>query len=159
MPQIKDITRLLENLAPLAWQESYDNAGLQTGNPNAEATGALITLDCTPEIVDEAIVRNCNLIIAHHPVIFKPLKKLTGSNLVEQTIIKAIQNNIAIYASHTNLDSVIGGVNSKIAQKLGLQRVKILDQKKEALLKLVTFSPKENTEAVLKAMHAANYAV
>ena len=155
MPQIKDITRLLENLAPLAWQESYDNAGLQTGNPNAEATGALITLDCTPEIVDEAIARNCNLIIAHHPVIFKPLKKLTSSNLVEQTIIKAIQNNIAIYASHTNLDSVIGGVNSKIADKLGLQRVKILDQKKEALLKLVTFAPKENTEAVLKAMHAA----
>ena len=155
MTQIKDITRLLENLAPLAWQESYDNAGLQTGNPNAEATGALITLDCTPEIVDEAIARNCNLIIAHHPVIFKPLKKLTSSNLVEQTIIKAIQNNIAIYASHTNLDSVIGGVNSKIADKLGLQNVKILDQKKEALLKLVTFAPEENTEAVLKAMHAA----
>lgn len=155
MPKIKDIITLLENLAPLAWQESYDNAGLQTGNPQAEATGALITLDCTLEIVEEALARNCNLIIAHHPVIFKPLRKLTGSNLVEQTIIKAIQNNVAIYASHTNLDSVIGGVNSKIAQKLGLQNVKILDQKKEALIKLVTFAPKENTEAVLKAMHAA----
>ena len=155
MPKIKDITNLLENLAPLAWQESYDNAGLQTGNPNAEATGVLITLDCTPEIVEEAIARNCNLIIAHHPVIFKPLKRLTGSNQVEQTIIKAIQNNIAIYASHTNLDSVIGGVNSKIAEKLGLQKVKILDQKKEALVKLVTFAPKENTEAVLKVMHQA----
>jgi len=155
MPKIKDITRLLENLAPLAWQESYDNAGLQTGDPTTEVTGVLVTLDCTPEIVDEAIRKNCNLIVAHHPVIFKPLKRLTGSNLVEQTIIKAIQNNIAIYASHTNLDSVIGGVNSKIAEKLGLQNVKILDQKKEALIKLVTFAPIQNTEAVLQAMHAA----
>lgn len=155
MPKVKDITRLLENLAPLAWQESYDNAGLQTGNIDAELTGILVTLDCTPEIVEEAVRKNCNLIVAHHPVIFKPLKRLTGSNQVEQTIIKAIQHNIAIYASHTNLDSVIGGVNSKIADKLGLRNVKILDQKKEALIKLVTFAPKENTDAVLQAMHAA----
>src|SRR5690606_10278491 len=155
MTKIKDIITVLEKLAPLAWQESYDNSGLQTGNANDEVTGVLITLDCTPEVVDEAIAKNCNVIIAHHPVIFKPLKRLTGSNHVEQTIIKAIQHNIAIYASHTNLDSVIGGVNSKIAEKLGLQKIKILDQKKEALIKLVTFSPKENTEAVLKAMHEA----
>ncbi len=155
MPKIKEIINLLENLAPLAWQESYDNAGLQTGNSNTEVTGVLITLDCTLEVVEEAIAKNCNLIVAHHPVIFKPLKRLTGTNQVEQTIIKAIQNNIAIYASHTNLDSVLGGVNSKIAKKLGLQKTKILDQKKEALIKLVTFAPKENTETVLKAMHAA----
>src|SRR5688572_31052884 len=155
MTKIKEVIAVLEKLAPLAWQESYDNAGLQTGYPNDEVKGVLITLDCTPEVVDEAIARNCNLIVAHHPVIFKPLKRLTGSNQVEQTIIKAIQNNIAIYASHTNLDSVLGGVNSKIAAKLGLQKTKILDQKKEALIKLVTFAPKENTEAVLKAMHQA----
>ncbi|KAA9346111.1 Nif3-like dinuclear metal center hexameric protein [Adhaeribacter soli] len=155
MTKIKEVISVLEKLAPLAWQESYDNAGLQTGNPKDEVEGVLITLDCTPEVVDEAIANNCNLIIAHHPVIFKPLKRLTGSNHVEQTIIKAIQNNIAIYASHTNLDSVLGGVNSKIADKLGLQKTKILSQKKEALIKLVTFAPKENTEAVLQAMHEA----
>jgi dinuclear metal center YbgI/SA1388 family protein len=155
MTKIKEVIQLLENLAPLAWQESYDNAGLQTGNAGAEITGVLITLDCTPEVVEEAIANNCNLIIAHHPVIFKPLKRLTGSNHIEQTIIKAIQNNIAIYASHTNLDSVLGGVNSKIAEKLGLTKTKILSQKQEALLKLVTFTPKKDTESVLKALHAA----
>ena len=95
------------------------------------------------------------MVIAHHPIIFSGLKKLTGSNYVERTIIKAIQNNIAIYASHTNLDNVLGGVNSKIAAKLGLHKTKILSQKKDSLTKLVTFAPKENTEAVLKAMHEA----
>src|SRR5688572_7649084 len=117
MTRIKEITNYLETLAPLAYQESYDNAGLQTGNPNDEVKGILITLDCTPEVVEEAIAKGCNLIVAHHPVIFKALKKLTGANNVEKTIIKAIQHNIAIYASHTNLDSVIGGVNTRIAQK------------------------------------------
>lgn len=155
MSRIKDITSFLENLAPLAYQESYDNAGLQTGNPNDEVKGILITLDCTPEVVDEAIVKGCNLIVAHHPVIFKALKKLTGANDVEKTIIKAIQNNIAVYASHTNLDSVIGGVNTKIAQKLGLENLTILSPKQDALLKLITFVPKENTEAVLQALHKA----
>ena len=155
MTKIKDVIQVIENLAPLPWQESYDNAGLQTGNPNTEITGVLITLDCTPEVVEEAIANKCNLIVAHHPVIFKPLKRLTGSNHVEQTIIKAIQHNIAIYACHTNLDSVIGGVNSKIAEKLGLTKTKILSHKQEALVKLVTFAPKKDTETVLKAMHAA----
>ena len=155
MTKIKEVINVLEKLAPLAWQESYDNAGLQTGNPNDEVTGVLITLDCTLEVVEEAIRHNCNLIVAHHPVIFKPLKRLTGSNHVEQTIIKAIQHNVAIYASHTNLDSVLGGVNTKIAQKLGLENVSILSPKSDALLKLVTFVPQQNTEAVLAALHAA----
>jgi dinuclear metal center YbgI/SA1388 family protein len=155
MTKIKEVIAVLEKLAPLAWQESYDNAGLQTGNASDEVTGVLITLDCTPEVVDEAIAHNCNLIVAHHPVIFKPLKSLTGKSHVEQTIIKAIQHNIAIYASHTNLDSVIGGVNTKIAQKLGLENVSILSTKTDALLKLVTFVPQQNTEAVLQALHDA----
>ncbi|MBK0402960.1 Nif3-like dinuclear metal center hexameric protein [Adhaeribacter sp. BT258] len=155
MTKIKEVITILENLAPLAWQESYDNAGLQTGNLNDEVKGVLITLDCTPEVIEEAILHDCNLIMAHHPVIFKPLKRLTGSNMVEQTIIKAIQHNIAIYASHTNLDSVIGGVNSKIAHKLGLENITILSPKQDALLKLVTFVPQENTEAVLQALHQA----
>jgi dinuclear metal center YbgI/SA1388 family protein len=155
MTRIKDIIRELEILAPLAYQESYDNAGLQTGNANDEVKGILITLDCTPEVVDEAIQHGCNLIVAHHPVIFKPLKRLTGSNHVEQTIIKALKNDIAIYASHTNLDSVHGGVNTRIAQKLGLENIEILSPKPDALLKLVTYAPEAATEAVLEALHQA----
>ena len=122
MTRIKDITNLLENLAPLRYQESYDNAGLQTGDAQAEVKGVLLTLDCTEEVIDEALQKGCNLIIAHHPVIFKGLKQLTGRNYVERIIIKAIHNNIAIYASHTNLDNVLHGVNTKIADKLELQQ-------------------------------------
>jgi dinuclear metal center YbgI/SA1388 family protein len=155
MPKIKDITRYLETIAPLSFQESYDNAGLQTGDANAEVTGILLTLDCTETVVEEAIAKNCNLIVAHHPVIFRGLKKLTGSNYVEKTIIKAIKNDIAIYASHTNLDSVPEGVNFKIAEKIGLKNLKILSQKEGQLLKLVTFAPQEATEKVLAAMHQA----
>ncbi len=155
MTKIKDITALLEQLAPLPLQESYDNAGLQTGNLQDEVTGVLVTLDCTLAVVEEAIANNCNVIVAHHPVIFKPLKQLTGRDGVEQIIIKAIRNNIAIYTSHTNLDSVLTGVNAKICEKLGLTNAKILAPKAGSLLKLVTFAPSENTAAVLQALHAA----
>ena len=117
MAKIKDVTGLMEKLAPLRYQESYDNAGLQTGDSGAEVKGVLLTLDCTEEVIDEALEKGCNLIVAHHPVIFKGLKQLTGGNYVERTIIKAIQNNIAIYASHTNLDNVVHGVNSKITPR------------------------------------------
>jgi dinuclear metal center YbgI/SA1388 family protein len=108
---IKDITNYLESIAPLVYQESYDNAGLIVGNASAEVSSVLVTLDSTEEVIDEAIAKGCNLVIAHHPIIFKGLKKLTGKNYVERTIIKAIKNDVAIYAIHTNLDSVVGGVN------------------------------------------------
>lgn len=155
MAKIHEITTLLEQLAPLRYQESYDNAGMQTGNADAEVTGVLVTLDCTEAVVEEAIAKGCNLVVAHHPVIFKGLKQLTGRSYVERTIIKAIQNNIAIYASHTNLDNVTNGVNTKIADKLGLQNQKILVNKPDTLMQLVTFVPVENTEEVLTALHQA----
>ena len=153
--RIKDVTDHLEQLAPLRYQESYDNAGLLTGNPNDEVRAVLIALDCTEEVVEDAIIKGCNLIVAHHPIIFKGLKSLTGKNYVERTIIKAIQNNIAIYASHTNLDSVLNGVNTKIADKLELQKQRILVTKPQTLMQLVTFAPVESTEQVLTALHEA----
>jgi dinuclear metal center YbgI/SA1388 family protein len=153
--KVKDITEHLETIAPRAYQESYDNSGLLTGEPSQEITGALITLDCIEEVVDEAIAKKANLIIAHHPIIFKGLKKITGSNYVERTILKAIRNNIAIYAVHTNLDNVHTGVNKKIAQKIGLKNLKVLAPRHDTLTKLVTFIPKDHTNNVLQALYKA----
>jgi dinuclear metal center YbgI/SA1388 family protein len=155
MVTIKDITTFLENFAPLPYQESYDNSGLLTGDGNSEVKGILITLDCTEAIVEEAIKRGCNLIIAHHPVIFKGLKKITGKNEVERTVIKAIKNDVALYAIHTNLDNIKNGVSFKIAEKLKLKNVAILDPKKNLLQKLVTFVPAEFVEKVMTALFAA----
>ena len=150
---IKDIIDVLEKIAPPSYQEDYDNSGLLTGHPSLEVTNALICLDCTEGIIDEAIAKQCNLVIAHHPIIFKGLKRLNGNNYVERTIIKAIQNNIAIYAIHTNLDNVLNkGVNAKIAEKLGLKNLKILAPSTGKLAKLVTFVPKENAEGVRNAV-------
>jgi dinuclear metal center YbgI/SA1388 family protein len=156
---IKDITNYLESIAPLAYQESYDNAGLIVGNASAEVSGVLVTLDSTEEVIDEAIAKGCNLVIAHHPIVFKGLKKLTGKNYVERTIIKAIKNDVAIYAIHTNLDSVVGGVNFKIAEKLRLEKVEILVPKSQVLMKLIVFVPVSNTKEVLDALHAAGAGV
>ncbi|MFD2999106.1 Nif3-like dinuclear metal center hexameric protein [Pontibacter toksunensis] len=155
MTRIKDITNLLENLAPLRYQESYDNAGLQTGDAQAEVKGVLLTLDCTEEVIEEALQKGCNFIVAHHPVIFKGLKQLTGGNYVERTILKAIRNDVAIYASHTNLDNVVHGVNTRIAEKLELQQQRILVNKPQTLMQLVAFVPVESTEEVLQALHTA----
>jgi dinuclear metal center YbgI/SA1388 family protein len=145
---LKTIIAELEKFAPLAYQESYDNCGLLTGNKEQEVTGALLCLDCIEAVVEEAIQKKCNLIIAHHPIIFSGLKKLNGSNYIERTIIKAIQNNIAIYACHTNLDNVKLGVNKKIADKLGLVNQQLLSPKKSLLKKLVTFVPSTHLEVV-----------
>ena len=134
---IKQITNFLESYAPLEYQESYDNCGLIIGDANAEVKGALITLDCTEAIIDEAIETGCNLVIAHHPIIFSGLKKLNGSNYIERTVIKAIKNDIAIYAIHTNLDNVHNGVSAKIAEKLGLENCKVLLPKEDLNINLV----------------------
>lgn len=125
--KIKNLTSYLETIAPIVYQEEYDNAGLIVGDPDAEIAGVLLCLDSTEVIVDEAIAKGCNVIIAHHPIVFRGLKKITGKNYVERTIIKAIKNGIAIYAIHTNLDNIYhNGVNAKICEKLGLVNTQIL---------------------------------
>ncbi|MES2381585.1 MAG: Nif3-like dinuclear metal center hexameric protein [Bacteroidota bacterium] len=160
---INDIIQLFEAYAPIQLQESYDNSGLITGDKKAAITGTLITLDCTESIVDEAIANNCNLIVAHHPIIFSGLKKITGKNYVERVIIKAIKNDIAIYSVHTNLDNVSDGVNGKIAERLGLQNIRVLQNKAGILKKLVTFIPSSHAEQVQQALfkagagHIGNY--
>ena len=161
--QLKEITQIIESVAPLAFQESYDNAGLIIGNPEDEISGILITLDITEEILDEAIGKNLNLIVAHHPIVFSGIKKLNGKNYVERCVAKAIKNDIAIYAAHTNLDSVFGGVNSKIAEKLNLRNCRILVPTADFLKKLVTFVPTADAEKVRQALfeagagHIGNY--
>lgn len=155
MVKIKDIIGHLEAIAPKDYQESYDNAGLITGDMHFECTGALISLDCIEAVVDEAIDKKCNLIIAHHPIVFKGIKQLNGKNYVERTIIKAIKNDIAIYAIHTNLDNVDQGVNRKIGEVLNLKNLSILAPKKYLQQKLVTYVPFDHSQNVLNALHAA----
>lgn len=155
MIPLKKIIAALEEWAPSAYQESYDNAGLLTGSPDWAVKAVLITLDVTEEVVHEAVEKGANLIVAHHPIIFKGLKKLNGTNYVERTVIAAIKNDIAIYAIHTNLDNVATGVNYKIASILGLERVSVLAPKQGLLSKLSFFVPRENTQTVLEAMYQA----
>lgn len=157
--KLKEITDHLESIAPLAYQESYDNAGLICGTSDMDINGVLICLDSTEAVLDEAIQMGCNLVIAHHPIVFSGLKKFNGKNYVERVIIKAIQNNIAIYAAHTNLDNVHNGVNAKIAEKLGLINCSILSPLKGSLKKIVTFCPEAQAEEVRNAMFASGAGV
>jgi len=163
MPKVKDIISEIEKFAPLSYQEDYDNVGLIIGNPEQDCSAALLTIDVTEQVVDEAIHKGSNLIIAHHPIVFSGLKKITGRNYIERSVIKAIKNDIAIYAAHTNIDSVAKGVNTKICEKLGLINCKILCPSKNQLKKLVTFVPKSHIEKVSQAIfeagagHIGNY--
>ncbi len=152
---LKEITDYIELHAPLSLQESYDNAGLIIGDKYSETTGVLICIDITDEVLNEAIQKKCNLIISHHPLIFKGIKKINGNNFTEKLIIKAIKNDIAIYAAHTNLDNIITGVNSIIADKLGLKNIKILSPKNGLLKKLITFCPVKHLEIVRTALFEA----
>jgi dinuclear metal center YbgI/SA1388 family protein len=153
--KIVDIISAIEVFAAPELQEEYDNAGLITGNGLWECSGALCTLDVTVDVVKEAKQNNCNLIVAHHPIIFRGLKRINGKNYVEQVIIEAIKNDIAIYAAHTNLDNVVLGVNGMIAKKLGLQNTTILQPKNKMLRRLITFAPVDKAEQVRKAVFAA----
>jgi dinuclear metal center YbgI/SA1388 family protein len=153
--KIKEILTALEELAPLALQEDYDNAGLVTGHPGDEAGGCLICLDISEEIVEEAIQKKCNLIISHHPVIFKGLKKLTGQTMTERIIARAIRENIAICSMHTNLDNVSEGVNRTLAEKLGLVNLSVLRKTEGMLRKLVTFCPVDYAQKVREALFSA----
>ncbi|NJM26615.1 MAG: Nif3-like dinuclear metal center hexameric protein [Bacteroidia bacterium] len=152
---VGDITSCLSQFAPPVFQEGYDNAGLITGSPTDTVSGVLVSLDCTEDVVREAISGGCNMVVAHHPIIFKGLRRLTGGNYVERTIILAIRHNIAIYAIHTNLDNVLAGVNRRICDKIGLSNLKILAPRTDTLLKLVTFVPSAHKGAVLDALHQA----
>lgn len=145
----------LEIFAPLPLQDGFDNAGLQIGLTDAEATGALLCLDVTEAVVDEAIALGYNLIVSHHPLIFKGYKSITGRDYVERCILKAIKNDIVIFSMHTNLDNAPQGVNFKIAEKIGLKNVRILEPKENQLLKLVTFVPKAQADEVRNALFEA----
>jgi len=153
--KISEVISILENLADPSLQENYDNAGLIIGQSNWECTGIVCTLDATEEVIYEAIEKEINLVVAHHPIIFGGLKKINAKNYVEKTVITAIKNDIAIYAIHTNLDNVIQGVNGKIASKLGLKNLSILSSKSNTLKKLFTFAPIENAAKVRDAIFNA----
>lgn len=155
MTTVKDICNILDAFAPPVYQESYDNAGLLVGNPQMELTGVVFSLDITEAVIDDCISKKANMIVAHHPIIFKGLKRLTGTDYVQRTVLKAIKHNIALYASHTNLDSVVGGVNYKICEKLQLKDVTILSEKQNDLLKLVTFAPSNYVKQIHKALFDA----
>jgi len=153
--ELQTVIAHLEEIAPPVYQEDYDNAGLIVGSPSMEVRGVLVCLDSTEAVIEEAERRGCNLVVAHHPIIFKGLKKLTGSNYVERTVIKAIRAGIAIYAIHTNLDNVYyRGVNAKIAERLGLQSTRLLAPK-STMRKLYTFVPALLRQQVEEALQAA----
>ncbi len=152
---VKHIIETIESFAPPVYQESYDNCGLQVGNTEDSVNGVLITLDVTEAIVDEAIERGCNLIIAHHPLIFSGLKRITGRNYVERVVKKAIKNDISIYAAHTNLDNMSYGVSAKIAEKLGLVTTSVLAPRANTLSKLYTYAPVDVADKVREALFAA----
>lgn len=153
--RLHEIIQALEKLAPPSLQESYDNSGLLTGDPSMQVSGILVSLDCTESILEEAISHQCNVIVCHHPVIFSGLKSLTGRNYVERTVIKAIRNDIAIYAIHTNLDNVGAGVNARFAQQLGLINTRALDPLPGKLRMLVTYAPGDVAEKVRDELFAA----
>ena len=161
--RVKDIIQVIEQLALLPLPEEYDNSGLQVGDPNREVTGALLAIDVTENVMEEAISLGCNLVISHHPLAFRPFRSLTGKNYVERCMMKAIKHDIAVYAAHTNLDNAWDGVNFKLAEMLELQNVKILEPRKQALLKFVTTAPVQHAESVRNALfnagagHIGNY--
>lgn len=161
--KIIEITTFLESNSHPSLQETYDNSGLITGNSSWDCSGIICSLDATEDVIKEAIEKKCNLVVAHHPIIFGSLKKINGKNYVENAIITAIKNDIAIYAIHTNLDNVIHGVSGRMAQMLGLKNITILSAKENTLKKLFTFAPVDKTEQVRNAIfdagggHIGNY--
>lgn len=153
--KIADILAPLESWAPECYQESYDNAGLLAGSSNWELKGALLSLDLTEEVLQEAIDAGCNLIISHHPVVFKALKRLTGNHFVERILLRAIKEDIALYASHTNLDNMLLGVNDAIARRLGLAECRILAPREHSLQKLQTYVPDRDADRLREALFLA----
>ena len=153
--KIKDVIDALEMFAPLPLQDGFDNAGLQIGLTDAEVTGALLCLDVTEAVIDEAIALGYNLIVSHHPLLFKAIKSVTGRDYVTRCIMKAVKNDVTVYSMHTNLDNASRGVNYKMAEKIGLTNVRILEPKEGMLLKFVTFVPESKAEDVRNALFNA----
>ncbi|HAB35526.1 MAG TPA: Nif3-like dinuclear metal center hexameric protein [Cryomorphaceae bacterium] len=155
MVTVKNIAQALEAWAPLALQASYDNSGLLVGEPEQEATGVLVALDVTEEVILEAIEKGCNVVLTHHPIIFKGLKRLIGHTEVERCVMLALHHNVALYAAHTNLDSIDGGVSHALAERLGLTGLRILEPRTESLLELTVYTPKEKAAEVAEGLFAA----
>jgi len=153
--KLKEITAVLEEMAPLAYAEDFDNVGLLVGNPNAEISGILVCHDALEMVIDEAIAKSCNLVVCFHPIIFSGMKKITGKNYVERVVVKAIKNDIAIYAVHTALDNHQDGVNKIFCDAIGLTNTKILIPKKDFIRKLVTYTVPENADKVRNALFEA----
>ncbi|OIQ88972.1 putative GTP cyclohydrolase 1 type 2 [mine drainage metagenome] len=153
--KIAEIIETLEKISPTVYQEDYDNCGLIIGKADWECTGIVCSLDATEDVILEAKTKGCNLVVVHHPIIFSGLKKINGKNYVEDAVIAAIKNDIAVYAIHTNLDNVIDGVNNKIADALGLIHRKILLPKQDQLMKLFTFVPVEYGEKIKSVLFEA----
>ncbi|MFV0484582.1 MAG: Nif3-like dinuclear metal center hexameric protein [Bacteroidales bacterium] len=161
--KVKDILNAINNFAPRTYQETWDNTGLLVGDKDMEAKGALITLDITEDVIEEALSKGINLIVAHHPLIFKGLKSITNSHWTERCVIKAIKNDIAIIAAHTNIDAIKGGVSYRMAEKLGLKNIKTLGTSDAKLFKISVFVPNTHAEQVRDSMfeagagHIGNY--
>ena len=153
--KVKNIIPILEELAPLGYAEDFDNVGLLVGSPEQEVSGILVCHDALETVVEEAIEQNCNFIVCFHPILFSGLKKITGKNYVERAVIKAIKNDIAIYAIHTALDNHQEGVNKIFCTTLGLEQIRILIPKEQYIQKLVTYVPIQHTEKVRQALFAA----
>tara|TARA_B110000238_G_scaffold200965_1_gene253537 strand:+ start:1001 stop:2095 length:1095 start_codon:yes stop_codon:yes gene_type:complete len=153
--KIREITRYIEELAPLNYAEDFDNVGLLVGSYNTEVSGVLVTLDTLEETIDEAIAKQCNLIVSFHPIIFAGLKKINGSSYVERVVLKAIKNDISIYATHTALDNSKNGVSAKMCEVLGLTNTKILIPKKGIIKKITTVVPSVNADSLRNSLFEA----
>ncbi|MGM9804259.1 MAG: Nif3-like dinuclear metal center hexameric protein [Muribaculaceae bacterium] len=154
MAKISEIIAAIEQLAPLHLQEGYDNCGLQVGDANAEATAAVLCVDVTEAVIDEAIEMGANLVISHHPLIFRGIKRLTGGDAVQRMVMKAVKHDVAIYSAHTSIDNACNGVSWRMAQKLNMKNVRVLAPQSGKLVKVVVYVPREHAQAVEQAMHS-----
>jgi dinuclear metal center YbgI/SA1388 family protein len=157
--KLKDLTSYLDSAVPLSLQEGYDNSGLQVGLPERNISSAIITLDVTEKVLNEAISNKCDVVISHHPLIFHPVKHLTYNSATERILYEAVKNNVAVYSAHTNLDIFSNGVTRKMAEKIGLQKINVLAPSSDKLLKLVTYIPESHLEAVRNALFDAGAGV
>jgi len=157
--KLKDLCSYLDSAVPLSFQEDYDNSGLQIGSPEREISSVMITLDVTEEVIHEAISEKCDVLVSHHPLIFKPLKKITGKSFTERILYDAVKNDIAVYSAHTNLDAFNNGVSRKMAEKIGLEEITVLSPSANKLVKLVTYIPESHLEIVRNALFDAGAGV